>query len=116
MVGGGPLNRATNFVGIFFFQIGSANRNRTRGCLEEGQGMGQTSRNSVIRSRLVNVSLAGQEVFFLVKGGFGSFFRVVPLSSYSNPKFAGCGDNKRPCGRAQKQTIEPWALILAVFG
>ena len=54
--------------------------------------------------------------FFLVKGGFEAFFRVVPLSSYSNPKFAGCGDNKRPCGRAQKQTIEPWALILAVFG
>jgi hypothetical protein len=37
--------------------------------------------------------------FFIVEGGFGSFFRVVPLSSYSNPKNAGCGDNKRPFNR-----------------
>ena len=62
--------------------------------------MGQTSVNATIYSRLTNVSLAGLEVFFLVEGGFGSFLRVVPLSSYSNPKKAGCGDNKRPCNRA----------------
>ena len=62
--------------------------------------MGQTSVNATIYSRLANVSLAGLEVFFLVEGGFGSFFRVVPLSAYSNPKKAGCGDNKRPCNRA----------------
>ena len=69
------------------------------GGLEEGQGMGQTSGNTAIHGRLANVSLAGQEFFFFVEGGFGSFFRVVPLSSYSNPKNAGCGDNKRPYNR-----------------
>ena len=70
------------------------------GGLEEGQGMGQTSGNAAIYGRLANVSLTGLEVFFIVEGGFGSFFRVVPLSSYSNPKNAGCGDNKRPFNRA----------------
>ena len=62
--------------------------------------MGQTSGNAAVCSRLAHVSLAVLEGFFLVEGGFGSFFRVVPLSSYSNPKKAGCGDNKRPCDRA----------------
>ena len=67
------------------------------GGLEEGQGMGQTSGNAAIYGRLANVSLTGLGVYyFFVEGGFGSFFRVVPLSSYSNPKNAGCGDNKRP--------------------
>ena len=61
--------------------------------------MGQTSVNAAIYSRLANVSLAGLEVFFFVAGGFGSFFRVVPLSSCSNPKNAGCGHNKRPFNR-----------------
>jgi hypothetical protein len=70
------------------------------GGLEEGQGMSQTPGNAAINGRLANVSLTGLEVFFFVEGGFGSFFRVVPLSSYSNPKNAGCGDNKRPCNRA----------------
>ena len=56
--------------------------------------MGQTPGNEPICSRLVNVSLAGLEVFFFVEGGFGSFFRAVPISCYSNPKNAGCGDNK----------------------
>ena len=69
------------------------------GGLEEGQGMGQTPGNAAIQRCLANVSLTGQEVFFIVEGGFGSFFRVVPLSSYSNPKNAGCGDNKRPFNR-----------------
>ena len=55
---------------------------------------------NAIYSRLANVSLVSLEVFFFVAGGFGSFFRVVPLSSYSNPKNAGCVDNKRPCNRA----------------
>ena len=63
--------------------------------------MGQTSGNAAIYSRLANASLAGLEVFFFVAGGFGwSFFRVVSLGSYSNPKNAGCVDNKRPCDRA----------------
>ena len=70
------------------------------GGLEEGQGMGQTSGNAAIQRCLANVPLTGQEVFFIVCGGFGSFFRVVPLSSYSNPKNAGCVDNERPCNRA----------------
>ena len=79
--------------------------------------MGQTSGNATIYSRLANVSLAGLEGFFFVAGSFGSFFRVVPLSSYySNPKKAGCGDNKRPCNRALKKIYDPWALILAIFG
>ena len=51
------------------------------GGLEEGQGMGQTPGNAAIYGRLANVSLTGLEVFFFVAGGFGSFFRVVPLSS-----------------------------------
>ena len=55
------------------------------GGLEEGQGMGQTSGNAAIQRCLANVSLTGQEVFFIVEGGFGSFFRVFPLSSYSEP-------------------------------
>ena len=42
--------------------------------LEEGQGMGQTSGNAAIYGRLANVSLTGLEVFFIVEGGFGSFF------------------------------------------
>ena len=58
--------------------------------------MVQTSANTAICGRAANVSLAGLEVFFFVECGFGSFFRVVPLSTYSNPKNAGCGDNKRP--------------------
>jgi hypothetical protein len=61
--------------------------------------MGQTSGNAAIYSRWANVSLAGLEVFFFVADGFGSFFRVVSLGSYSNPKNAGCVDNKRPCNR-----------------
>ena len=61
--------------------------------------MGHTLGNAAIYSRLANVSLAGLEGFFFVAGSFGSFFRVVPLSSYSNPKNAGCGDNKRPYNR-----------------
>ena len=69
------------------------------GGLEEGQGMGQTSGNAAIYGRLANVILTGQEVFFIVEGCFGSFFRVVPLSFYSNPKNAGCGDNKRTFNR-----------------
>jgi hypothetical protein len=62
--------------------------------------MGQRSGNAAINGRLANVSLTGLEGFFFVAGGFGSFFRVVPLGSYSNPKNAGCVDNKRPCNRA----------------
>ena len=62
--------------------------------------MGQRSGNAAINGRLANVSITGLEVYFFVEGGFGSFFRVVPLSSYSNPKNARFGDNKRPCNRA----------------
>jgi hypothetical protein len=64
-----------------------------------GQGIGQRSGNAAINVHLANVSLTGLEVFFFVAGGFGSFFWGVPLSSYSNPKNAGCGDNKRPFNR-----------------
>ena len=45
-------------------------------------------------------SLAVLEVFIILRGGFGSYFRVIPLSTYSNPKKFGCGDNKRPFNRA----------------
>ena len=61
--------------------------------------MGKTSGKATIYGRLANVSVGAQEVFFFVAGGFGSFFWGVPLSSYSNPKNAGCGDNKRPFNR-----------------
>ena len=61
--------------------------------------MGKTSGKATIYGRLANVSVGAQEVFFFVAGGFGSFFWGVPLSSYSNPKNAGCGDNKRPINR-----------------
>jgi hypothetical protein len=62
--------------------------------------MAKTSAKATIYyGRLANVSVGALEVFFFVPGGFGSFFRVVPLSSYSNPKNAGCGDNKRPFNR-----------------
>ena len=78
--------------------------------------MGQTSGNAAIYGRLANVSLTGLGVYFFVEGGFGSFFRVVPLSSYSNLKNAGCGDNKRPFNRTGKKNSEPQGLILAIFG
>jgi hypothetical protein len=61
--------------------------------------MAKTSAKATIYGRLVNVSVGALEVFFFVAGGFGSFFWGVPLSSYSNPKNAGCGDNKRPFNR-----------------
>ena len=82
----------------YFFSPKSEEKTATvrAGGLEEGQGMGQTSGNAAIYGRLANVSITGLGVYFFVEGGFGSFFRVVPLSSYSNPKNAGCGDNKRP--------------------
>ena len=70
------------------------------GGFEVGQGTGQTPGNAAIYGRLANVSFAGLEGFVLVEGGFGSFFRAVPISCYSNPKNAGCGDNERPCDRA----------------
>ena len=61
--------------------------------------MGKISGKATISGRLANVSVGAQEVFFFVAGGFGSFFGGVPLSSYSNPKNAGCGHNKRPFNR-----------------
>ena len=97
--GAGAPCRAQNLFWYFFSPKSEEKTATVRaGGLEEGQGMGQTSGNTAIHGRLANVSLAGQE-FFFVEGGFGSFFRVVPLSSYSNPKNAGCGDNKRPFNR-----------------
>ena len=96
----GAPYRARFFFGIFFYPKSEGQTATVRaGGLEEGQGMGQTSGNAAIYGRLANVSLTGLEVFFIVEGGFGSFIRVVPLSSYSNPKNAGCGDNKRPFNR-----------------
>ena len=98
--GTGAPCRAQNFFWYFFSPKSEEKTATVRaGGLEEGQGMGQTSGNAAIYGRLANVSLTGLEVFFIVEGGFGSFFRVVPLSSYSNPKNAGCGDNKRPFNR-----------------
>ena len=94
-----PIGPRIFFV-IFFTQIGGKNATVRAGGLEGGQGMGQTSGNAAIYGRLANVSLAGLEVYFFVESGFGSFFRVFSLSSYSNPKNAGCGDNKRPCNCA----------------
>ena len=73
--------------------------------------MGKTSGKATISGRLGNASVGAQEFFFFVAGGFGSFFWGVPLSSYSDPKNAGCCDDKRPCNRAQNKMIEPWALI-----
>jgi hypothetical protein len=98
--GAGAPYRARIFL-VFFSPKSEGGIATVRaGGLEEGQGMGQTSGNAAIYGRLANVSLAGLE-FFFVEGGFGSFFRVVPLlSSYINPKNAGCCDNKRPCNRA----------------
>jgi hypothetical protein len=52
--------------------------------------MGKTSVKATIYGRLVNVSVGDLEVFFFVAGGFGSFFWGFPLSSYSDPKNAGC--------------------------
>ena len=99
--GAGAPCRAQNFFWYFFSPKSEEKTATVRaGGLEEGQGMGQTSGNAAIYGRLANVSLTGLEVFFIVEGGFGSFFRVVPLSSYSNPKNARCGDNKMPCNRA----------------
>jgi hypothetical protein len=98
--GAGAPYRARFFFGIFFHPNSEGQTATVRaGGLEKGQGTGQTSGNAAIYGRLANVILTGQEVFFFVGGGFGSFFRVVPLSSYSNPKNAGCGDNKRPFNR-----------------
>ena len=98
--GTGAPCRAQNFFWYFFSPKSEEKTATVRaGGLEEGQGMGQTSGNAAIYGRLANVSLTGLGVYFFVEGGFGSFFRVVPLSSYSNPKNAGCGDNKRPFNR-----------------
>ena len=59
--------------------------------------MGQSSSKMLISPVWeISLSLAALEVFIIVRGGFWSFFQVIPLSSYSNPKNAGCGDNKRP--------------------
>jgi hypothetical protein len=69
--------------------------------------MGKTSGKATIYGRWANVSVGALEVFFFVAGGFGSFFWVFPLRSYSNPKNAGCCDNKRPCNRALKKKLSP---------
>jgi hypothetical protein len=99
--GAGAPYRAQIFFCYYFSPKSEENIATVRaGGLEEGQGMGQTSGNAAIYGRLANVSLTGLGVYFFVEGGFESFFRVVPLSSYSNPKNARCGDNKMPCNRA----------------
>jgi hypothetical protein len=65
--GAGATYRAQHCFCYFFGPKSEENIATVRaGGLEEGQGMGQTSGNAAIYGRLANVTLTGQEVFFIV--------------------------------------------------
>ena len=69
--------------------------------------MGQTSRNSVIRSRLVNVSLAGQEVFFWLRVVLGHFFGLFPSVPMATPNSPGVVIIKGPVAARKNKQLSP---------
>jgi hypothetical protein len=88
--GAGAPYRARFFFGIFFYPKSEGQTATVRaGGLEEGQGMGQTSGNTAIHGRLANVSLAGQEFFFLLRVVLGHFFGLFPSVPIVTPKMPG---------------------------
>ena len=87
--GAGAPYRARFFFGIFFYPKSEGQTATVRaGGLEEGQVTGQTSVNAAIHGRLANVSLAGLEVFLLLRvvlGHFFGLFRSVPIVTPKMP-------------------------------
>ena len=49
--------------------------------------------------------------FFFVVGGFRSFFRVVPISSYGNPKTPGVVMIKAPVTALKRKCMTPGPSI-----